>query len=305
MDETIERPDGRDLFAGRYRLGRMLKRGNGVDTLVAEDVRTGEEVVLKSIDAQVVHAAARLRFEHETRVLRELSGSGLAELHDSGEADNRLYLVQPRVHGQTLESMLRSGRLSVSAVLRIGIDIARALSIAHDAGILHRDVKPANVIVDGSAPLRHADPHRLRASRRSPPGSTGHPRAAGRHRALPVAGAAGLSRPGRQPAPTCTRWGSSCSSACPARPPFQGDSVGEVLRQHLTVPARRAAGPAASRAARAGRGRPAPAAQGPARPLPVGRGRGAHDLGRDRGGACGAASRTRRSSSGCTTSGRR
>lgn len=98
-----ERPVDRELFAGRYTLGRMLKRGNGV-----------------------------------------------ADLYDSGEADNRLYLVQPRVqprvHGATLEASLRSGRLSVEAVLRIGIDIAGALSVAHDAGIVHRDVKPAKAL---------------------------------------------------------------------------------------------------------------------------------------------------------------
>src|SRR4051794_13102314 len=86
--------EDRTLFAGRYRLGRMLKRGNGVDTLLATDAWSGAEVVLKSIDAGAVHAAARLRFEHETRVLRQLSGSGLVELYDYGEAGDRLYLVQ-------------------------------------------------------------------------------------------------------------------------------------------------------------------------------------------------------------------
>lgn len=147
-EEPAASTDG-SLFAGRYVIGRALKRGNGVDTFLAQDSHTGQTVVLKSIDARVVHAAARLRFEHETRVLQQLSGSGLAQLHDSGAVDGRLYLVQPRVPGETLEALLRSGPLSVEAVLRIGIEIAHALSAAHEAGVIHRDVKPANVVVAG------------------------------------------------------------------------------------------------------------------------------------------------------------
>ena len=83
------------MFAGRFVLGPVLKRGNGSRHLPGRGHRDRVDVVVKSIDAQVVHAAARLRFEHETRVLRQLSGSGLAELYASGEVDNRLYLVQP------------------------------------------------------------------------------------------------------------------------------------------------------------------------------------------------------------------
>src|SRR5690349_14215122 len=81
----------RGLFAGRFRLGQVLKSGNGVDTYQAEDGETGADVVVKAIDARAVHAAARLRFEHETAVLRRLRGRGLVELYASGEHDGRLY----------------------------------------------------------------------------------------------------------------------------------------------------------------------------------------------------------------------
>ena len=59
-------------FAGRYLIGEPLKRGNGVDTFRAVDTLTVSDVVLKFIDPAVIHAAARLRFEHETQVLRQL-----------------------------------------------------------------------------------------------------------------------------------------------------------------------------------------------------------------------------------------
>ncbi|WP_183094523.1 EAL domain-containing protein [Nocardioides stalactiti] len=141
------------FFVGRFRLGTLLKSGNGVDTHLARDVDSGDDVVVKIIDASVVHAAARLRFEHETLVLRELTGTGLVELHASGTVGDRLYLVQPFVPGRTLEAVLRDGPLPVGSVLRIGIEIAQALSVAHGAGVVHRDVKPANVVIDGTDPV--------------------------------------------------------------------------------------------------------------------------------------------------------
>ena len=231
-----EPPVDRDLFAGRYALGRVLKRGNGVDTIVAEDTRTGTEVVLKSIDAQVVHAAARLRFEHETRVLRQLSGSGLAELHDSGEADNRLYLVQPRVHGQTLESVLRSGRLSVDAVLRIGIDIARALSIAHDAGIVHRDVKPANVIIDGSDPVNAVTLIDFGFARSALLDESVREDLVGTVRYL-APEAAGLLSATPDERSDLYAVGILLFECLAGTPPFPGPGVSDLLRQHLSTPA--------------------------------------------------------------------
>ncbi|MEO6470557.1 MAG: hypothetical protein ABIR57_01895, partial [Aeromicrobium sp.] len=70
------------LFAGRYDLGETLKHGNGVDTFRAIDTLSGRDVVVKAIEPETIHAAARLRFEHETQVLRHLTGTGLTGLCD-------------------------------------------------------------------------------------------------------------------------------------------------------------------------------------------------------------------------------
>jgi diguanylate cyclase (GGDEF)-like protein/PAS domain S-box-containing protein len=230
------RPVDRDLFAGRYALGRVLKRGNGVDTMVARDTSTGVEVVLKSIDADAVHGAARLRFEHETRVLRQLSGSGLAELYDSGEADNRLYLVQPRVHGATLEALLRSGRLSVEAVLRIGIDIARALSVAHDAGIVHRDVKPANVIIEGSDPVEAVTLIDFGFARSALLDESVREDLVGTVRYL-APEAAGLLSATPDERSDLYAVGILLFECLAGAPPFPGPGVSDLLRQHLSMPA--------------------------------------------------------------------
>ncbi len=135
------------LFDGRYLLREPLKSGNGVETFLAVDTTNATDVVVKLIDPAVVHAAARLRFEHETKVLSHLRGTGLTELYDAGLAQERLFLVQPFVQGVTLERLIEDGPLPVASVLRIGIDVATALDCAHGAGVCHRDVKPANVVV--------------------------------------------------------------------------------------------------------------------------------------------------------------
>ena len=82
-----------ELFAGRYRLGVCLKSGHGVDTFLAIDEANESEVVVKSIVPHLIHDAARLRFEHETHVLRQLTGTGLVGLYDAGVTYEHWYLV--------------------------------------------------------------------------------------------------------------------------------------------------------------------------------------------------------------------
>ncbi len=224
------------MFAGRFALGPVLKRGNGVDTFRAEDTQTGIDVVVKSIDGHVVHAAARLRFEHETAVLRQLSGSGLAELYASGEVDNRLYLVQQHVPGQTLEALLESGRLSVEAVLRIGIDIARALSVAHEAGIVHRDVKPANIIVEGSDPVEAVTLIDFGFARSAHLDESVREDLVGTVRYL-APEAAGLLSATPDERSDLYAVGILLFECLAGTPPFPGAGVSDLLRQHLSMPA--------------------------------------------------------------------
>ena len=157
-------PPARDArVADRYDLIRLLKQGNGVATYLAVDSVTALQVVVKVFDASGVHQGMRARFLHETRVLRELSGLGVCALHDAGQSESALYLVQQYAPGEPLELLLSSGPLAVPTVLHIGVAIAAALDAAHGAGVYHRDVKPANIIVehnDSAEP--NGDPHRLR-----------------------------------------------------------------------------------------------------------------------------------------------
>lgn len=233
IDATGDRPPGR--FAGRYELGRALKRGNGVDTFLAVDTLSDTKVVLKSIAPQLIHGAARLRFEHETHVLRQLVGKGLTGLHDAGVTDDHWYLVQPFVPGSTLEHLLTSGPLAISAALRIGIDIVTALDAAHSAGIFHRDVKPANVIVDGIDPVGTVTLIDFGFARSPMLDESVRDDLVGTVRYLAPEAAGLLAVPADERSDLYAV-GVLLYECLAGQPPFSGPSVGEVLRQHLSMP---------------------------------------------------------------------
>ena len=222
-------------FAGRYALGQILKRGNGVDTYLADDVVTGAQVVLKRIDPKAIHAAARLRFEHETHVLRTLAGAGLTGLHDAGTWEDQLYLVQPFMSGLTLERLLTEGPLPLQVVLRIGVEVATALDVAHSAGVCHRDVKPANVIVDGVAPLGTVSLIDFGFARSPWLDESIRDDLVGTVRYLAPEAAGLLAVPADERSDLYSL-GVLLFECLTGRPPFLGPTVGDLLRQHLSAP---------------------------------------------------------------------
>ena len=234
-DSSAPESPGRALFAGRYDVQRLLKSGNGVETFFAVDVATGAEVVLKAIDPAFVHPAARMRFQHETQVLRELSGLGLCTLYDAGQSDERLYLAQPFVPGETLEQVLRRGRLSVTATLRIGSDIATALDLAHGAGVCHRDVKPANIIVDGTDPVGAVTLVDFGFARSPWLDESIRDDFVGTVRYLAPESAGLLATPADERSDLYAV-GVVLFECLAGRSVFPGPSVGDLLRQHLSMP---------------------------------------------------------------------
>jgi diguanylate cyclase (GGDEF)-like protein/PAS domain S-box-containing protein len=221
-------------FAGRYFLGTALKHGNGVETYHALDALTATDVVLKTIDPHVIHAAARLRFEHETHVLQRLTGPGLTGLHDAGMADDLLYLVQPLVPGITLEARIRNGRLSFTDTLRIGLAVAGALEVAHAAGICHRDVKPANIIVEGD-PIDTVTLIDFGFARSPWLDESIRDDLVGTVRYLAPESAGLLAVPADERSDLYAL-GVLLFECLAGRPPFTGPNVGDLLRQHLSTP---------------------------------------------------------------------
>ncbi len=141
------------LIHQRYRLGRRLGGGGVADVFEARDLRLRRRVAVKS--CRNAHAPADLVAEAE--LLAGLSHPGLLTLFDFGYDGPRPYLVLQLASGGTLRDRLDSGPLTTDRVAEIGLAIADVLSYVHGEGIVHRDVKPANVLFDEEGECYLAD----------------------------------------------------------------------------------------------------------------------------------------------------
>jgi hypothetical protein len=130
---------------GRYRLARRIGSGGFGVVWLAEDEHLQRAVAVKRI---VMHdAAVAARAEREARAAARLSHPGIVALYESGRDDEAVYLVSELVRGRTLAELMDEGELSDRDVLRVGVALCDALAHAHGRGVIHRDVKPGNVMV--------------------------------------------------------------------------------------------------------------------------------------------------------------
>jgi eukaryotic-like serine/threonine-protein kinase len=138
----------RDALAGRYALERELGRGGMATVYLAHDVRHERPVALKVFHAEKSAALDAERFNREIKLLARLRHPFVLPLHDSGEAAGALYFVMPYVEGESLRARItRESRLSLDDVATIVRQIADALDYAHSEGVVHRDVKPENILL--------------------------------------------------------------------------------------------------------------------------------------------------------------
>lgn len=140
-------------LAGRYAIAEELGHGGTSVVFAADDLRHGRRVAVKVLYPEVTAVLGRERFLREIEIAAGLAHPHIVPLYDSGEADGLLYHVTPLLEGETLRARLARERLlPVADALRIGGELLDALGHAHRHGIVHRDVKPANVHLSG----RHA-----------------------------------------------------------------------------------------------------------------------------------------------------
>jgi hypothetical protein len=132
------------LVMGRYRLRERLGSGGFGTVYAADDQRLGRPVAIKVMPAD---RAAPERARREAIAVARLDHPGIVALFDAGEESGARYLISELVEGRTLAQLQSEGALSDRDVLRAGLALADALAHAHERGVIHRDVKPQNVIV--------------------------------------------------------------------------------------------------------------------------------------------------------------
>ncbi len=146
-------------LADRYRIVSLLGKGGMGEVFRAEDMRLNQAVALKFLPvAMAEDEAARDRFHQEVRLAREISHANVCRVFDIGEADGRLFLTMEYVDGEDLASLLRRiGQFPQGKAIDITRQMCAGLAAAHDHGLLHRDLKPGNVMLDGRGRVRIMD----------------------------------------------------------------------------------------------------------------------------------------------------
>lgn len=143
----------RQAFTDRYDVEREIGKGGNARIFLARDP-SGQPVALKILHPELLVSVAADRFLREIRLASQLDHPHIAKLLDSGERDWLIYYVMSYIEGATLREYLdTSSRLSIVETRRIAGDLLDALSHAHGLGIIHRDVKPANVVVSAEGAI--------------------------------------------------------------------------------------------------------------------------------------------------------
>lgn len=144
------------LLGGRYRLGSCLGGGGMADVYRATDVRLDRVVAVKRFRSGT-DETGRARFEDEARLLASLNHPGLVPVHDASASGDELYLVMQLVVGETLAELIGRGPLPPAQVADLGRQLAEVLDYVHSNRIVHRDVKPSNVLLSDEGRVFLAD----------------------------------------------------------------------------------------------------------------------------------------------------
>ncbi len=154
MTETLQTPVHElttgSTFAGRYQVIEELGRGGMGRVYKVFDTAIKEKIALKLIRPEVASDKDTIeRFSNELRLARRIGHRNVCRMFDIGEAEGARFITMEYVHGEDLKGMIRmSGSLSLGMLLSVGKQVADGLSEAHGLGVVHRDLKPQNIMID-------------------------------------------------------------------------------------------------------------------------------------------------------------
>jgi eukaryotic-like serine/threonine-protein kinase len=143
---------------GPYEIVAPLGAGGMGEVFRARDARLGRDVAIKALPAAFAQDPERLaRFEREAKLLASLNHPNVAGIHGVEEVEGTRYLVLEFVDGETLEAHLRRGAPSLAEVLDVALQVAAGVEAAHEAGVIHRDLKPGNVMITPAGSVKVLD----------------------------------------------------------------------------------------------------------------------------------------------------
>ncbi|OBI90820.1 protein kinase domain-containing protein [Mycobacterium asiaticum] len=148
------------VIAGRYQVRRELGVGGMGAVYLVYDRELGEDVALKMLHPSLLaeEPVGLERLRTEMKLARKISHPNVVRSHDIGEWEGTHYITMEFIRGVTVSDLIRKrGRLTVESTLAIGTQLADALAVAHDQDIVHRDIKPTNLMIDESGMLKVAD----------------------------------------------------------------------------------------------------------------------------------------------------
>ncbi len=163
------------LLGNRYEIRDVLGTGGMGVVYRAHDRELDETVAIKTLRPDVVHGDTSMldRFKQEIRLARRITHRNVVRTHDLGEVDGMYFITMEYVEGTTLKGLIRKrGRLPPAVTITIGKQLCRALAVAHEEGVIHRDIKPQNLVVDPSGFLKVMDFGIARLAERSKEGLT-------------------------------------------------------------------------------------------------------------------------------------
>jgi len=133
----------------RYEILEQLGRGGMATVYRARDPRFERQVAIKLLPREFMHDPNfKARFVREAQTVARLEHPAIVPVHDFGEHEGQLYLVMRHMGGGSLAELIERGALSIEQAAAVVLRVAAALDYAHDRGVIHRDLKPGNVLFD-------------------------------------------------------------------------------------------------------------------------------------------------------------
>ena len=140
-----------DLFAGRFRISHFIAAGGMGEVYAAEDMQLERTVALKFLSLESARELRSLvRFQREAKAASALNHPNICTVYDIGEDRGRAFIAMELLEGETLSTRLKRGPCTLEEGLRIALSISSALVAAHSKGIIHRDIKPGNIMLTPS-----------------------------------------------------------------------------------------------------------------------------------------------------------